>query len=459
MLVTRRSGTRISAATITFILAVAARIGASAQQPPAQQPPAPPPAAQQPPAASGQGPTAAEKFKNIQVLKDMPADQLQPSMQYITAALGVSCDFCHVINQFDKDDKRMKQNARQMMRMVNTINERDFEGRNRVDCASCHHGRNTPDRIPPLATELTPAEAAAAERARQQRMAQMQMAGPGRADQPGPPPGAQPGPPPAQPGQPGAAAMPPGQPAMAPPNGPPPGRPDAGPGRSGQPPQGPPRPTETLDQVIDKYLQALGGRDALDRIRTRVMTGTVTDRALQTSPITVHEKLPASIRVETTTRQGATFARVSTGTAGWTETPQGPRDLEGWQLSQAGRQADLGLPLALKQRYNNVRVVRYGTVDGKDTIVLVGNSAPEVQEQLQFDKASGLLLRRTIATRTPLGQLPEQIDYSDYRDVNGVKVPFQVRYATWQNVQTEKFTDVKINLPVDDGLFTKPAAK
>ena len=114
------------------------------------------------------------------------------------------------------------------------------------------------------------------------------------------------------------------------------------------------------------------------------------------------------------------------------------------------------MPLNLKQRYESLRVVRYANIDGKDTIMLVGNTAPDVQEQLQFDKASGLLLRRTIATRTPLGQLPEQIDYSDYRDVNGVKVPFLVRYATWQYLQTEKFIDVKINAPVDDALFAKP---
>jgi Photosynthetic reaction centre cytochrome C subunit len=453
MRVTGRFGARLSAGAtaLTFVAALGARMTASTQQPPAP-PPAQQPAAQQA-TDTPKGPTAAEKFKNIQVLKDVPADQVQPSMQFITAALGVQCDFCHVINQFDKDDKRMKQTARDMMRMVTTINQRDFEGRNRIDCASCHHGRQTPDRIPPLAAELTPAEAAAFERARQQRMQQIQAGQPGQPGAPGQPQPAQPAAAATPPAQTGAAGQPgqPGQPA---------GQPGAGPGRGGQPGQaGPPRPTETLDQVIDKYVQAIGGREALEKITTRVMTGTVTDRAQQTSPFTVQEKLPASIRVESTGPRGATVARVSTGSTGWAQTPQGTRDLEGWQLSQAGRQADLGLPLALKQRYTNLRVVRYGTMDGKDTIVLVGNTAPEVNEQLQFDKESGLLLRRTITTRTPLGQLPEQIDYSDYRDASGVKTPFQIRYATWQNVQTEKFTDVKVNAPVDDTLFARPAPK
>ena len=55
--------------------------------------------------------------------------------------------------------------------------------------------------------------------------------------------------------------------------------------------------------------------------------------------------------------------------------------------------------------------------------------------------------------------LPEQIDYSDYRDVNGTKVPFTVRHATWNNVTTEKIADVKIDAPVADEVFAKPAMK
>ena len=81
-------------------------------------------------------------------------------------------------------------------------------------------------------------------------------------------------------------------------------------------------------------------------------------------------------------------------------------------------------------------------------------------EQLSFDRASGLLLRRLIITTGErLMNLPEQIDYSDYRDVGGVKVPFTVRHATWNAVTTEKFADVKINAPIDDAVFAKPAPK
>ena len=75
--------------------------------------------------------TAAQKYKDIQVLKSIPADELIPSMQFITAALGVECDFCHVSTQgkleFDKDDKKEKKIARQMMQMMFAINKNNFD--------------------------------------------------------------------------------------------------------------------------------------------------------------------------------------------------------------------------------------------------------------------------------------------------------------------------------------------
>jgi hypothetical protein len=87
-----------------------------------------------------------------------------------------------------------------------------------------------------------------------------------------------------------------------------------------------------------------------------------------------------------------------------------------------------------------------------------------VTEQLSFDRDSGLLLRRAITTTSGgvgfnILNLPEQIDYSDYRYVSGIKVPHTVRHATWNQVTTEKFTEVPIKAPIADDVFTRPAAK
>jgi Photosynthetic reaction centre cytochrome C subunit len=66
--------------------------------------------------------TAVQQFKNIEVLKDIPADELIPTMQFIAGALGVDCEFCHVQHAMDKDDKKEKKIARKMMEMELTLN-------------------------------------------------------------------------------------------------------------------------------------------------------------------------------------------------------------------------------------------------------------------------------------------------------------------------------------------------
>ena len=106
-------------------------------------------------AQSGAGPSAGktsdQAFKNIQILKGIPADQLVPSMQFISASLGVECEYCHVAGAFDKDDKKPKQTARKMMEMMFAINKGNFEGHREVTCYSCHHGETHPVGIPIIA--------------------------------------------------------------------------------------------------------------------------------------------------------------------------------------------------------------------------------------------------------------------------------------------------------------------
>jgi hypothetical protein len=91
---------------------------------------------------------AQPRFKNLQVLKDVPPDQLIPAMQFITASLGVECEFCHVRDAFDKDDKQPKQTARRMMHMMFDLNANQFHGERAVTCYTCHRGSTKPVSIP-----------------------------------------------------------------------------------------------------------------------------------------------------------------------------------------------------------------------------------------------------------------------------------------------------------------------
>ncbi|HZU32535.1 MAG TPA: photosynthetic reaction center cytochrome c subunit family protein [Candidatus Angelobacter sp.] len=84
--------------------------------------------------------TAEKVFKNIQVLKGYPADQIYPTMQFINESLGVSCEYCHIINAYEKDDKKAKRTARRMMLAQRAINKEHFGGHLLITCYTCHRG-------------------------------------------------------------------------------------------------------------------------------------------------------------------------------------------------------------------------------------------------------------------------------------------------------------------------------
>src|ERR1051325_11122341 len=100
--------------------------------------------------------TVGEAFKNIKVLKDAPAEQLAPAMQFISTSLGVGCEHCHVRGAFEKDDKKPKEIARKMMQMTIAINQNNFDGHRDVTCYSCHHGSSHPVSIPIIPDEELP---------------------------------------------------------------------------------------------------------------------------------------------------------------------------------------------------------------------------------------------------------------------------------------------------------------
>jgi photosynthetic reaction center cytochrome c subunit len=367
-----------------------------------------------PPAPPKPGQLAPDYYKNIKVLKNVPADQLRTQMEYFTASLGVQCNFCHVQGQFDSDENPRKDRARKMMAMVDRFNDSPSNDIT-ITCATCHHNRVPPERTPTLAANMSQAEADAAAAARAAR-----AGGPG--------------------GQGGGRG------------------PGGGPGGQGGRGRGPapePKPSETADAVIAKYVAALGGQAALAAAKTRVLEGAQTTRDLQTQPIKVQEKVTGEYRIDVATAPNPT-ARATSAAGAWA-TGFGPnaRDLEGVQAAQVSRPSDFGLGLNANTVYSSWDVRRYETIDGKRSVVIDGKRGPIVTESLYFDLESGLLLRRVVLTKTAYGNLAEQVDYSDYKEAGGIKIPFTVRHATWNQVTTEKFVDGKVNAQIDDTIFAK----
>lgn len=193
-------------------------------------------------------------------------------------------------------------------------------------------------------------------------------------------------------------------------------------------------------------------------------------RDLVSTPITVQEKNTGQYRIDIASQPNPSI-RATNGTAAWAVggggggDPNAARDLAGFQMQQGLRLADFALPLHAKERYTTLLVNKaYETINGRPVVVMTGTSYPNVTEQLSFDRETGLLLRRTVATTSGgtglnILNLGEQIDYSDYRDVAGIKVPHTVRHATHNQVTTLKFADVKVNAPVADEVFAKPAPR
>ncbi len=112
-----------------------------------------------PPASATQDPAKAEgRFKNIKAFKGYPADDVFPAMQFMSAALGVDCEYCHVDHEPDSDDKKEKGIARKMITMTLAINQNNFDGHVEVTCMSCHRGVTRPVAIPVIAETETETE-------------------------------------------------------------------------------------------------------------------------------------------------------------------------------------------------------------------------------------------------------------------------------------------------------------
>ena len=334
---------------------------------------------------------AEEQFKNIQVLKGVPADQIFPTMQFIAASLGVECEFCHVRNAFEKDDKKPKQIARKMMEMMFAINKDNFDGHREVTCYSCHRGSQRPAAIPVVATGDTALVV-------------------------GPPHGA-----------PGDVKEAEAKTSIG----------------------------VTAEQLLEKYAQAAGGAAAIDKISSRVMKGSI-DFGGKSFPIDVYSKEPGE-RISLTHMPDGDSVTAFNGHEGWLGMQGHPlREMHGSDLDGAAIDADLHLATHLKQMFTQMEVREGETIDARATYEVVGQREGKPPIELYFDRQSGLLLRLVRYGDTALGWLPTQIDYADYRDIDGVKVPYRWTLARPSGRFTIQIAEVKQNVPVDDATFVKP---
>ena len=328
--------------------------------------PAPAPA----PAAPAAEPTAGQAFKNIKVLKDMPASQLMPVMHLMRSALGTRCDFCHVAegNQYELDTKEEKETAREMIRMVFAINKESFDGRTAVTCNTCHRGQEHPVNTPAI--------------------------GPAQFD-------------------------------------------DTTHGSSHH---GPQEALPSAAEVLDRYIQALGGRAALEGVKSRVSRGTLlrmkvigsgTPKAQavnrgQEDPFEIVQQAPDRATITLGAPPQQTVVRLE-GASGTMQGPRGERPMPPQEVARLTEQIDLRKPLKLREQAEKARVLRREPLDGKEMVVLRIREDDGTSRVFYFDAATGLLRRQVVNRPTVLGPDPEQTDYEDYRAAGAVQVPFLVK--------------------------------
>jgi photosynthetic reaction center cytochrome c subunit len=217
----------------------------------------------------------------------------------------------------------------------------------------------------------------------------------------------------------------------------------------------------SADQLLDKYLQAIGGPQRVATMTSFVAKGMYQGyddpdkRAAE-----LFAKAPGQRTTIVHTPGGDTIS-VYDGRSGWftapaTITPVAVIPLTGGDLDGAKVDADLCFPAGIKQTLNEWRVGFPTTIDGRQVQVVQGTSAWGSPVKLYFDAKSGLLVRQLRYTNVPVGRVPTQVDYADYRDVSGVKIPFRWSVTWVDGRSTTELTDVKFNAPVDEAKFSKP---
>ncbi|HEX8652383.1 MAG TPA: c-type cytochrome [Pyrinomonadaceae bacterium] len=216
----------------------------------------------------------------------------------------------------------------------------------------------------------------------------------------------------------------------------------------------------TVDQVLSRYVEALGGRAALEKLKTRVMKGSQIRFDGTASPLEIYQAAPNKLVAIVTTANGVVASGFN-GTVGWSRNPRGQRELSGEQLTQMKRTAEFYSGLRLKELYPKMTLEGKEKVGDREAYVIRTQVSEKRVEKLYFDTQTGLLIRNLGLDETILGYIPDQEDFSDYREVDGVKLPFniQMSYVDPWIGWTRKFTEIKHNVPVEDMKFNIPAAQ
>lgn len=213
----------------------------------------------------------------------------------------------------------------------------------------------------------------------------------------------------------------------------------------------------SASQVIDHYVEAMGGAAAIEKITSRVETGVTQFRGRSVS-LEIWTQVPGKQVVVRHLPDGDSITTFD-GHAGWLSIPGHPTlEMKDAELLASRMDADLHLPLNLWRLFPDLRVEYSEKISGRETYVLFGTPEGQPPIEFYFDAESGLLVRLVRYADSPLGLNPTQIDYADYRAVDGVGVPHRVTVSEPQNFSVLEIQQVQQNVAIDERRFAQPAS-
>jgi hypothetical protein len=343
---------------------------------------------------------AEDVFKNVQILKGIPVKEFMNTMGFFSAATNLNCIDCHSPQSESLEgyaiDTPRKQTARKMIIMVNALNKSSFGGQRKVTCYTCHRANDRPEAIPSLLDQYS-----------------IPTDDPDKVEIISGPQAAQ-----------SANRI-------------------------------------SADQILDKYLEAIGGASQLVKLNSFIAKGTYEgfETFSEKVPVEIFAKAPNQLTTVVHTQNGDSVSTYD-GNHGWTAAADKLMrvlPLSGGDLEGARMDALVSFPARIKQDFQWRTGFPSTSIDDRPVQVIQSVARGDNGAKLYFDSQSGLLVRQVRYVDTAVGVIPTHIDYSDYRDVAGVKVPFR-RVVTWTDGRsTIELSEVQPNARIEAAKFATPA--
>jgi len=215
----------------------------------------------------------------------------------------------------------------------------------------------------------------------------------------------------------------------------------------------------TVDDILDKHVKAIGGKEAIEKVTSRAIKGSFEIEAMgMTGTLEMNAKAPNKAWVKIDIPGFGVVNNAFDGAKGWDSNPMtGLRELSGTELAAMKRRSDFHAQINYKKHYSKMEVKGKEKVGSSETYVIEATPAEGGPEKLYFDINTGLMVRHDMEVEGPQGKMATESYMDDYKVVDGVKVAHTVKQVNPMFAMTMKFTEIKTNVEIDEAKFNKPS--